>query len=154
MKIFNGYILVSEITAKANKTASWLYTTKSVEIEHIGGVPVVKIDSLPKKYQDLGKECQDLRNYYPYAEFGREIGRASAFMNVIDFQRRKAHKANKKNKPLIIGKKVRGYKLIELSEEFIELANKTLTPYKLGQKYDKDDFKVIIEMQGMKIGFY
>lgn len=148
MKIYDGYILVSEITAKANKSFAWLYDLKPVTVEHIDGTAIVKIEQIPEQYKHLAKECQNLRNYYPYASFSREIGRASQFMCVIDNQRRKA------NKPPFETLKIRGHKLIKLSEEFIELANKNLIPYKLGQKYDKEDFKVIIEMQGMKIGFY
>jgi len=148
MKIFNGYILVSEITAKANKSAAWLYETKSAQIEYMGGTPVVKISSLSEKYQELAKQCQDMKTYYPYADFSREIGRTKDFMGVLADQRKQ------KNKPIFESKKIGRYRLLKLSEEFIELANQNLIPCKLGQKYDKEDFKAIIEMQGMKIGFY
>jgi len=88
MKIFNGYILVSEITAKANKSAAWLYETKSAQIEYMGGTPVVKISSLSEKYQELAKQCQDMKTYYPYADFSREIGRTKDFIGVLADQRK------------------------------------------------------------------
>lgn len=148
MKIYDGYILVSEITAKANRSAAWLYETKSVKIEHMGGTPVVKIESLSEKYQQVAKQCQDMKYYYPYSVFSREIGRARDFIGVLEDQRRKS------NKPTFESKKIGRYRLLKLSEEFIEFAKQGLVPCKLGVKYDKEDFKVIIEMQGMKIGFY
>lgn len=148
MKIYRGYILVAEITKKANKTASWLYETKGIDIEYIGGVPVVKCDFIPSKYKHLIKKCQDLGNYYPYAEFSREIGRVKDFINVLEWQRRKA------NKKEFESLKINGYRLLKLSDEFVELINQGLNPYKLRQNCNIKDYKVIIEMQDMKIGFY
>ena len=53
---------------------------------------------------------------------------------------------------------VSGFSLVidskDLNDEFIELINKGLTPYKLHQKYDENDYKHIIDFQDMKIGFY
>lgn len=148
MKIFEGYVLVSELTAKAKKSAAWLYETKSAQIEYMTGTPVIKTSSLPEKYQKLAKQCQDMKTYYPYADFSREIGRTKDFMGVLANQRRKANKAGFESK------KVGRYRLLKLSDEFIEQIQKGLIPYKLGQKDNKEDYKEIIEMQGMKIGFY
>lgn len=148
MKIFDGYILVSEITGRANKSAAWLYSTKSIEIEYMGNTPVVKKTSIQPKYQHLAEQCQDLRNYYTYASFSVELGRTKDFMNVLENQRKK-----QKKEPFE-SIKVRSHRLLKLSEEFIILVEEGLSPYKLGQNYDPNDYDVIIEMQNMKIGFY
>jgi len=148
MKIYEGYILVSEITQKANKASSWLYSIKGIDIEYIGGVPVIKKSLIPYKYKHLSNDCQDLRNYYPYAEFSRELGRVKDFLNVLECQRRKA------NKKEFESLKINGYRLLKLSDEFIELIEKRLNPYKLRQNCNINDYKVVIEMQDMKIGFY
>jgi len=148
MKIFDGYVLAVELYKKANRSAAWVHIAKSIELEYMGQVPIIKIDSLPEKYKAIAKKCQNLRNYWNYTTFSIEIGRTKDFMGVLEYQRKKA-----KKKPFV-SKKIEGYKMLELSNDFIEQIEKGLTPYKLGQKYDKDDFKVIIEMQGMKIGFY
>lgn len=148
MKIYDGYILAVELYKKANKSASWVHVVKNIEVEYMGQIPVIKIDGLPEEYKAIAKKCQNLRKYWNYSAFSIEIGRTKDFIGVLEYQRRQA------NKKPFISKKIECYKLLELSEEFIEQIEKGLTPYKLGQKYDKDDFKVIIEMQGMKIGFY
>lgn len=148
MKIYDGYILAVEFYKKANKSASWVHIVKNIQVEYMGYVPVVKIETLPEKYKAIAKKCQNLKNYCNYSTFSIEIGRAKDFMGVLEHQRKKA-----KKKPFV-SKKIEGYKLLELSNEFIEQVEKGLIPYKLGQKDNKEDFKVIIEMQGMKIGFY
>ena len=148
MKIYEGYVLVSELTHKANKSDAWLHTLANVEIDYIQGVAVVKTSTVPKKYQHLVKECQDMRNYYPFSSFSKEIVRESSYMAVLANQRAKA------NKPPFETLKIRGHRLLKLSEEFIELAQQGLNVYKLGQSDKEEDFKKVIVMQGMKIGFY
>ena len=148
MKTYEGYILVAELTKKANKSACWLYEIKGVQIEYIGGIPVIKSDSIPEKYNHLVQECQDLKNYYPYAELSRELGRVKDFIGVIQCNRKK------KNLPELENIKIGGYRFLKISDEFIEQVKKGLTPFKLNPKCDINDYKVIIEMQDMKIGFY
>lgn len=149
MKSYEGYVLVSEISDKANKSRSWLYTQVNTKVEHIEGTAVIKVSTLEPKYQEIAKQCQDLKYYYPYAAISTEIGRTRNFINVLEIQRRKA------NKPPFDFLKLQGHKLFKLSEEFINLINQGFTPYKINeQSYNKEDYKHIIEMQYMKIGFY
>lgn len=148
MKNYKGYILVAEITKRANMSAPWLHSASYGHIELISCIPVVLKSSLPEKYQEVANLCQDLEYYYPYCDFSKEIGRTQDFMSVLSYQRKKA---NKKPFDEI---KIGGYRLIKLNDEFIELINKGLTPYKLHQKYDENDYKYIIDFQDMKIGFY
>ncbi len=148
MKIFDGYVLAVELYKKANKSASWVHLTKNIKVEYMGQVPVIKTDTLPPKYKEIAKQCQNLRNYCNYSTFSIEIGRTKDFMGVLEHQRKIA-----KKEPFI-NKKIHGYKLLEISDEFIEQIEKDLIPYKLNAKYDAEDYVKIIEMQGMKIGFY
>lgn len=148
MKIYEGYILVAEITKKADKSDAWLHSADYSIIEYILGIPVVKVSSLLDEYKKLANQCQDLKYYYPYAAFSIEIGRSRDFMAGLHFNR------EKNNKPQFDSLKIGAYRLIKLSDEFIELVQKGLNPYKLRQNCNTDDYKVIIEMQDMKIGFY
>lgn len=148
MKIYEGYVLLSELAKMARKSVAWGYGTKGVDIEYMGRAPVVKKETLPLKYKIMAEQCIELKHYTTFAEFSREIGRTKDYINVLENQKRKA------NKPPFESIKVGHYKLLKLSEDFISMIQKGLTPYKLSQKYDEDDYKHIIEMQGMKIGFY
>lgn len=148
MKILKGYVLVSEITKKANKTDPWLHEASYAQIEQLGTIPAVLKTSLLVKYQKLANQCHDLEFYYPYAELSRELGRDKDFIGVLDYQRKK------KNKKPFDSIKIGGYKLFKLSDDFVELIKQGFTPYKLGAKFDKSDYKHIITMQDMKIGFY
>ena len=149
MKSYEGYVLVSEISDKANKSRSWLYLLVNTKVEHIEGTAVVKVSTLEPEYQEIAKQCQDLKYYYPYTAISTEIGRIRNFINVLEIQRRN------KNKPPFDFLKVQGHKLLKLSEEFVNLINQGFTPYKINElNYNKEDYKHIIKMQGMKIGFY
>lgn len=148
MKIYKGFVLVAELTEKANKSAPWISTSSYAHIAHIGGIPVVLKDSLPLKYRKIADKCQDLENYYPYGNFSIEIGRTKDFMNVLEYQRKQ------KNKQCFDSKKISVYKLLKLSDEFIDLVNSGLQPYKVRINDDMKEYKHIITMQDMKIGFY
>lgn len=142
MKIFEGYIFVSEMTQKANKAPAWLYLLKNVEIEKMGHSAIVKTSTIPEKYQHIAKQCQDLKYYCSFAYFSVEIGRSRNNMAVISKQRK------------IENKKINGHRLIKLSEEFVELVQKNLTPFKLTPNCKEEDYVKVIEIEKMKIGFY
>ena len=50
--------------------------------------------------------------------------------------------------------KIFHYRLLKLSDEFVNLIKQGFTPYKVGLKDDESNYKHIITMQDLKIGFY
>lgn len=148
MKILKGYVLVTEISKKANKTDQWLHMASYAHLEYIGSIPAVLKSSLPKKYQEVANQCQDLEFYYPFNEFSKEIGKTKDYISTLNYQRVKANK-----KPFDSFKIVH-YRLLKLSDEFVNLVKQGFTPYKVGKKDDESYYKHIITMQDLKIGFY
>jgi hypothetical protein len=148
VRIYKGYVLALELAKKANKSAAWVNTSNTIKKEYMGSTPVVKVSSLSDKYKKIAIECQDLENYYSFAPFSIEIGRMKDFMSVLEYQRKKSNK-----KPFET-KKIFHYKLLKLSDDFIKLVNQGFSPYKLHQNCNKLDYKHIITMQDMEIGFY
>jgi len=51
-------------------------------------------------------------------------------------------------------KRIGKIKLFELNKEFISYVKNGLNPFKIRNKDDEEYAKEIIEMQGLKIGFY
>jgi hypothetical protein len=117
MKIYEGYVLASELTAKAKRSTAWIHETESINVDYMGSTPVVEVASLKDKYKEIAKQCQDLRNFYTFAAFSIEIGRAKEFMNVMKNQRAK------ENKPDFETLKINRYRLLKLSDEFLDLVN-------------------------------
>lgn len=148
MKILKGYVLVSEITKKANKTDQWLHMASYAKLEYVGRIPAVLKSSLPLKYQEVANQCQDLEFYYPFNEFSKEIGKTKDYISTLNYQRVKA------NKKPFDGLKIFHYRLLKLSDEFVNLIKKGFTPHKIGRGCDESDYNHIITMQDLKIGFY
>lgn len=142
MELFEGYVLQSELVNKA-KVSSSLFSQMSLEFKKMGGYSCILKDSLPFKYKVIAEnECQDLAKYCSYTHLSIEIGMCEDYIAQIE-----------RYKPFEY-KKIGHAKLFELNTEFISYIKKGLTPFKIKSKDDEEYAKEIIEMQGLKIGFY
>ncbi len=147
MELFEGYVLQSELAQKAKVYNSALCAL-ACKKKKMGGFACLKISSLPKRYEDAVKQCTKLDNYLSYNYLSKALGMSRDFLCTTDYDRAKNKKA------LFKSKKIAGARLFELNEEFISCVKKGLTPFKIKDKEDEEYAKEIIEMQGLKIGFY
>lgn len=142
MELFKGYVLMHELYKKAN-VSNALFRQMELQFKKMGRDTCILKESLPLKYKEIAeKECLDLEEYYGFCCLSIELGMSKDYLSAIA-----------KNKPFE-SKKIGGSKLFKLSEEFIKNINKGLNPYKIKNKEDEEYAKQIIEMQGLKIGFY
>ena len=142
MELFEGYVLQSELVDKA-KVSTSLFSQMDLKSKKMGGYSCILKDSLPFKYKVIAEnECQDLARYCSYTQLSIDIGMSESYLAQIA-----RHK-------IFETKKIGHVKLFELNKEFISYIKKGLTPFKIKNKEDKEYAKEIIEMQGLKIGFY
>ena len=142
MELFEGYILQSELVDKA-KVSTSLFSQMDLTIKRMGGYSCILRDSLPSKYKVIAEnECQDLATYCSYTHLSVEIGMCEDYIAQIE-----------RYKPFEY-KRIGHAKLFELNKEFISHIKKGLTPFKIKNKDDEEYAEKIIEMQGLKIGFY
>jgi hypothetical protein len=147
MQLFEGYVLQGELAVKAGVTISMLCTINTPK-EKMGRLTCFKKSDLPTRYKDAAKLCQELDNYCSYNYLSRALGMSRDFLCTLEYDKTKA------KKPPFESKKVGHTRLFKLSEEFISCIKKGLTPFKIKNKEDEEYAKEIIEMQGLKIGFY
>lgn len=113
-----------------------------LKLKKMGNFVCVLKDSLPEKYKKVAEQCIDLEKYWTYSHINEALCLSLHYMSVTERQQS------------IISKSFNRTKLFELSTEFIEKINEGLTPFKIKNKEDEEYAKQIIEMQGLKIGFY
>lgn len=142
MSSFKGYVLQSELVEKTKVTTSNFSQLKVIK-KKMGSLSCLLKDSLPDKYKNIAeKECLDLEKHWSFSHLSRELGMSEDY--IADLARRKS----------LISKKINGIRLFELSTEFIEKIKEGLTPFKIKEETDENLANQIIEMQGLKIGFY
>jgi hypothetical protein len=141
MELYTGYVLQSEIVKKA-KVSTSLFSQMDLTIKKMGGYSCIFKESLPLKYKKIAQECSDLGEYCNFTTLSIELGMCVDYIAVME-----------RHIPFVY-KKVGRTKLLKLSKEFIENINKGLNPFKIKNKDDEEYAIEIIEMQGLKIGFY
>lgn len=146
MQIYDNYVLYSELTTKAKVSSSCLRQLKDIHIEYMGRAPIIKVSSLNEKYKKIAKECTNLKNYQTYTTFAIEVGKHKDYFHCMEAQ------GLRKFTSLRIG----GYKLIELSDEFVKLIKNGYSPFIIGiqNKSDEEFAKYKVDMQGLTFGFY
>jgi hypothetical protein len=147
MELYEGYILQAELAEKAGVTVSMLCTINTPK-KNMGGLICFKKSDLPARYKEAAKFCQELEKYCSFNFLSTSLGMSRDYLCSAELQNKKA------KKPLFESKKVGATRLFKLNEEFISCIKKGLTPFKIKHKDDEEYAKEIIEMQGLKIGFY
>lgn len=143
MNPFKGCVVVSELSKKADVSDGLFRQLKNIEFRAMGGLTTMVKDSLPTNYRDIAeKECLDLENYWGFAYASREIGMSKDYFTVASYTKD------------IEMKKIGGVRLVKLTKEFKENIEKGLTPIKIKSKDDLNHTKEVIDMYGIKIGFY
>ncbi len=141
MELYTGYVLQSEIVKKA-KVSTSLFSQMDLTIKKMGGYSCIFKESLPLKYKKIAQECSDLEEYSGYTYLSNELGMCEDYIAVMERYKPFEHK------------KIGAVKLFKLSREFIANIKKGLIPFKIKNKDDEEYAIEIIEMQGLKIGFY
>jgi hypothetical protein len=142
MKSFKGYVLQSELSTKA-KVSNSLFAQLNLKRQKMGFYSCLLKESLPLKYREIAeKECLDLEEYCSYTLLSTELGMCEDYIAVMERYKPFEHK------------KIGGAKLFKLSTEFIKNINKGLIPFKIKDNEDEKYAEKIIQMQGIKIGFY
>jgi hypothetical protein len=147
MELYAGYVLQGELALKAGVTISMLCTINTSK-KKMGGLTCFKKSDLPSRYKEAAELCQDLNDYCSYNYLSRALGMSRDYLSSLDVHYKK------KDKPLFESKKVGHTRLFKLNEQFISCVKKGLSPFKIKDKEDEEYAKEIIEMQGLKIGFY
>lgn len=143
MELFEGYVLQAELAEKANVSSPCFDQIKGIKTKKMGWLVCILKDSLPFKYKIIAEnECQDLAKYCSYTKLSIDIGMSESYLAQIA-----RHK-------IFINKKIGHTKLFKLNEKFVSFIKEKLTPFKIRNKNDEEYAKQIIEMQGLKIGFY
>lgn len=143
--IYKGYVLNSELHKKANVANNLFKQLDGVVSEKMGNFVVIKKDTLPEKYRGIAETCTDLEKYYPMREFERLLGLTPDHLSSLLCQKLVSLKT----------KKIYGARLVEMTDSFIDLLSKKKTPFYISKQKQNADFAdVIIDMYGIKIGFY
>jgi len=143
MRVYENYVLAAELSEKAEVSRPALNQLKDARLERMGGVVVLKTDNLSAKYKTAAKKCMNLKNHVTYSYFAQEVGMHKDYMHVLEYQGRKFDRVQ-------IGR----YKLLKLSDDFVNCVKKGLTPYMIRKKEDENLAVKQINLQGFKIGFY
>ncbi len=147
MELFEGYVLQHELAIKAGVTVSMLCTINTSK-KKMGFLTCFKKSDLPKRYKEASRLCQDLDNYCSYNYLSKALGMSRDYLCTLE------NYYKKQNKVPFESIKIGGTRLFKLNEEFIYCIKKGLAPFKIKNKDDEEYAKEIIEMQGLKIGFY
>lgn len=144
MNSFKGFVLQSELAEKAKVSSSLFRQLPYLQFKKMGHYTCILKESLPLKYKEIAeKECLDLEEYWSYTYLGMELGMCDDYIAQIERYKKFSYK------------KIKGVKLFKLSEQFLECLQKGLTPFKIKHLSGDEEFaKEIIELQGLKIGFY
>ena len=143
MNSFDGYVLERELYLKAKVPSSLIRGINNVDIEKMGNTAIVKKDSLPSKYRKIAEDCEDLGNYLTMTFLNELLGCGPSYLFVYE------NHFKRKLEGITIGKT----RLIFISKEFKILWNKGKVPF-LIKPDNKEYADEIIQMQGLKIGFY
>jgi hypothetical protein len=144
--IYKGYVLTSELWRKCGVSYGLFRKENGFDIEKIGNYNMVKTETLPQKYKIIAQNaCTDLGRYYPIREFERLLGLTPDHLSSMICQKLISLKT----------KKIYGARLVEVTDAFIEQMMKKKTPFYVSKKKQNAEFaEVIIDMYGIKIGFY
>ncbi|WP_419768559.1 hypothetical protein [Arcobacter sp.] len=141
--IYEGYVLNSELHKKAGVSHCAISQLTSVTKDKLGKLVIIKKGTLPEKYQSAAEKCTDLGKYTLMAEFNRELGMCPHYLSVFEINHNLEFK----------GVKILDTRLIELPERIIELFKEGKTLFKITS--DNEEYAdEVIDMQGLKIGFY
>lgn len=147
MELYAGYVFQGELALKAKVTVSMLCTINTSK-KKMGGLTCFKKSDLPSRYKEAAELCQDLNNYCSYNHLSKTLGMSKDYLSNLEVHYKK------KDKPLFESIKVGHIRLFRLNKEFVTCLEKDLIPFKIKDKEDEEYAKEIIEMQGLKIGFY
>lgn len=144
MQIYSGFISAREFTNKAKVSHNLLYELKDVTIYKMGRISIIKKCELPLKYKEAANSCYDLGEYWGYSFFSNTLGSYNNYLTMQELNNKKSFEHIK------IGK----LKFIKLSKEFLKAIKEGDTPFVINDDFDKECAEYIINMQGLKIGFY
>jgi len=143
MNTFKGYILQSELAEKANVSNSLFRQLNNLQFKKMGNYTCILKDSLPLEYKEIAeKECLDLEYYRSFAFISKELGMCEDYMFQVERHKHIDHA------------RIKGVKLFKLSDDFLSHLKNGFTPFKIKLQKDIEYAKEVIEMQGLKIGFY
>lgn len=143
--IYEGYVLNSELWRKANVANNLFRQLNGVVIDKMGHFEVIKKETLPERYKSAAEECTDLGRYYPIREFERLLGLTPDHLSSMMCQKLIFMKT----------KKIHRARLVEVTDAFIEQMRNKKTPFYVSKQKQNAEFAdVIIDMNGIKIGFY
>jgi len=143
MNSFDGYVLNSELAEKAKISKGLIKSLENVVTRHMGTYVLIKTDTVPNKYKEVAKKCTDLSGYLAFSFLAELLGMDKCYLYVMENQ------GTHKFESIKVGR----IRLFKLSEEFKRLWNKGKTPFYINRE-TKSYADEIIEMQGLKIGFY
>lgn len=141
MESFKGYVLQAELIKKA-KVSDSLFSQMNLQTKQMGQLVCIYKNSLPEKYKKIAQNCQDLKEFCSYSFLSDELGMCTDYIAVTERYKTFEYK------------KIGHVKLFKLSNEFVEMIEKGLTPFKIKDKEDEKYADKIIKMQGIKIGFH
>jgi hypothetical protein len=147
MELYAGYVFQGELAIKVGVTVSMLCTINTSK-KKMGGLTCFKKSDLPSRYKEAAELCQDLNGYCSYNYLSRALGMSRDYLCTLENYNKKQNKSPFKSI------KVGHIRLFRLNKEFVTCVEKSLTPFKIKDKEDEEYAKEIIEMQGLKIGFY
>ena len=143
--MYKGYVATSELAEKAGVTSAAFYMLKDVERVKAGSTSLILVDSLPKMFKKFADECMSFDEYESIVELSKTLGLNK---DALYMKRRN----NKINLPIV---KVKRALFVKLPEEYIYYKSKGMIPFCVGaNETEEDDAEVIIDMYGLKIGFY
>lgn len=144
MQIYSGFISALEFATKAKVSTNLVYELKGVTIYKMGRAAIVKKSELPLRYQEAANSCNDLGEYWGYSFFSSSLG---SYENYLTMQ-------ENNNKKIFEHIKIGKLKFIKLSQEFIKAIKKGDIPFIINDSFDKECAEYIVDLQGLKIGFY
>jgi len=142
---YGDYVLTREIAELSGTTKANFYYINSIVRKNIGGISMILKSSIPEKYKKHISKCLDLEKYRTITALENEISTTEGNLYY--------HIVTSKNMKMPYIKKGRN-KFFKLPDEYVKLKKDGLVPFQIKNKEDEKLSEHIVDMYGMKIGFY
>jgi len=140
-----GFVFTRELAKNAGVSTANFHQIGEVELSKMGGISIVRVESLPQKYKEFAKSCTNIEKYTTMSDLEKDLGmyKDSLYYHMIT-----------KNNVQIPYIKIERSIFLILPDEFLELKERGMIPFQIKDEEDEKEADLIIDMHGLRVGFY